>query len=119
MRKFVAAIALAAVLPLQASALDCQTAGIHWDGVTPYWLGGEQETGSLRTASVGTFLWVEVDGNLSSVEIPVEATGATVCSDGTVEFASTPAEPVEMPVVFDVTPEEYARFIEPQVFGVH
>jgi hypothetical protein len=81
---------------LTADAAGCATGTIDWTETSPQWAPTHDEQG-IRTAIVGTFLWVqygerggEYDGTVS-VELDGTEALATVCPDGTVTFESAPA----------------------------
>lgn len=92
-RTLIIVLALAG-LALPASAADCLAGEITWQGSDPGWHPELVEVTGVRADIVGEFLWVqygadpvdEYDGTVS-VEIPGDASGASVCPDGTVTFA--------------------------------
>lgn len=119
MRRLLIAALLVAGLPLTASAEECQTAELTGGKITSRPVVAEDTT--IRFDVVGSFLNVYigaendlVDTSLTSVEIPEDATGVTVCGDGSVAFTHSevaPAPVVAAPIC-DCDPSEYERFVD-------
>lgn len=97
-------------MALPASAATCRSLTISGDELNPSITGESgDDTGSIRTAIVGTFLWIQYgnpentgdeDANTVSVELSPNVIGATVCDDGLVhmvEATITPPETLDVP----------------------
>jgi len=91
-------------LALPASAATCRSLIISGDVLNPAITAESgNDTGSIRTAIVGTFLWVQYGNpesssdeyaNTVSVELSPNVTGATICEDGLVQLVEASiAEP--------------------------
>jgi hypothetical protein len=121
-------LALSVMLALSAGAAECQTLQI--DALTITARSGEVD--EVRTGIVGNYLWVQTgirDGrdeyaDTVSHQVPYGTSGASVCSDGSVEFTAVPSavdevdpgpvsppnpplvqvDPMPVPVVIDVGP---------------
>ena len=102
-RLLAVAVLLAATLPISASAESCMTETITWDLDSPSLEGTDVWVEGIRTAVVGTFLWVQYDeGSIVSVELPGGTASALVCPDGLVtltRFNNVQAEPVVVDLV--------------------
>ena len=105
MRRALVAAALVVALPLSAGAETCLTADVerHSNGGPKL---GELlvERGPVRIEIVGSFFWLQIDdGEILSVEVPVDATGVTACESGVVTFTFPETNDApEPPVVVNV-----------------
>jgi hypothetical protein len=116
MRKLLAAVILVGALPLTAGAETCLTADVerHSNGGPKL---GELivERGPVRIEIVGSFFWLQVDdGEILSVEVPVDAIGVTACESGDVTFTFPETNDVPEPAVI-VNVVDYWR----PWYGVH
>ena len=117
-RLLLAAALIVAALPMTAQAQTCESGTIDWTSGFPIW----QPVDALadHVASIqGTFLWVGSDETtVMSVELSGTEVGADVCADGTVGFTYGTPEVGTPELILDVTPEEWAHYIEADTFGI-
>lgn len=96
-RRHVAATIAILLLPLTATATSCRVLTLEDHNITHE---AGDNTGNIRTAMVGTFLWVQYGNpdnqvdeyeNTVSVELTAETIQATVCDDGKITIVEAPA----------------------------
>ena len=93
--KFLLVLCFLVLFVLPARGAECSAWDIVYEGNTPLLTQPDDSYRGFRVSAVGTYLWANFDeGEILSIEIPVEAIAVSVCANGDVTFTYKP-QPVE------------------------